>query len=215
MDAAKAFGANLKAARVNCGWSQERLADEAGVGSKGYISDLEKGQRPMPPGATLAKLAAALGIELAQLVVPGVTEERLVKIVGIVGANPDDSIIYTSADDVDAWAPLPPGGTMKSAALEVRGHSMRWVAEDGALIYFEDQRNPPSENMLGDVVICETAEGQVLVKRLLRGSRSGRYDLESQNGPILEDQRLRWAAEITAIIPPKQARRILRRGEAA
>lgn len=215
MDAAKAFGANLKAARESRGWSQERLAVEAGVGSKGYISDLEKGNRPIPPGTTLDKLAAALGVELPQLVVPGVTETRLVRIIGLVGANPDDSIIYTSADDVDAWAPLPPGGSLKAVGLEVRGHSMRWLAEDGALVYFEDQRNPPGENMLGDVVVCETAEGQVLVKRLLRGSKPGRFDLESQNGPTLENRKLKWAAEITAVIPPKQARKIIRRGEAA
>jgi hypothetical protein len=30
-------------------------------------------------------------------------------------------------------------------------------------------------------------------------------------GPPIEDVRLRWAAEPTAIIPPKQARRIIRR----
>jgi hypothetical protein len=31
--------------------------------------------------------------------------------------------------------------------------------------------------------------------------------LESQVGPPIEDVRLKWAAEPTAIIPPKQARR--------
>lgn len=215
MSSSTEFGANLKAARQQAGWSQERLAAEAGVGSKGYISDLEKGSRPIPPGGTLDKLAVALGIRVQDLIAPGITTERLVRVVGRAGANPDDSIIYTTADDVDAWVPLPPGGLRKAAALEVVGHSMRWIAEDGSLIYFEDQRNPPSESMLGDIVICETSDGQVLVKKLLRGSKPGRFDLESQNGPILENRKLKWAAEITAIIPAKHARRIIRRGEAA
>ena len=215
MEPAKVFGANLKAARLARGWSQENLVDAAGAGSKGYISALEKGDRPIPPGVTLEKLAAALQIPIEQLVGPGPSAEVLVRVIGRVGANPDDAIIYTTASDADAWAPLPPGGTPKAAAVEVVGHSMRWVAEDGSLIYFEQQRNPPSEDMLGDIVIVETESGQVLVKRLLRGSRSKLYDLESQNGATLRDQRLVWAAEITAVVPPKQARRIIRRDQAA
>ena len=64
--------------------------------------------------------------------------------------------------------------------------------------------------MLGHVVVVETDTDEVLVKRLLRGSKPGLYDLESVAGPVRSDARLRWAAHITAIIPPFQARRILR-----
>ena len=41
------------------------------------------------------------------------------------------------------------------------------------------------------------------------------YDLESVAGPVRQDARLRWAAHITAIIPPFQARRIVRNAAAA
>jgi hypothetical protein len=95
-------------------------------------------------------------------------------------------------------------------ALRVVGHSMRGVADDGALIYFEDQRTPPTPDMLGHVVVVETDTDEVLVKRLLRGSRPGVFDLESIAGPTRSDARLRWAAHITAIIPPFQARRVIR-----
>ena len=87
---------------------------------------------------------------------------------------------------------------------------MKGVADDGALIFFEDQRTPPTPDMLGHVVVVETDTDEVLVKRLLRGSRPGLYDLESVAGPMRQDTRLRWAAHITAIIPPFQARRIIR-----
>jgi len=63
--------------------------------------------------------------------------------------------------------------------------------------------------MLGHVVVVEVDTDEVLVKRLLRGSRAGLYDLESVAGPTRQDARLRWAAHITAIIPPFQARRII------
>jgi hypothetical protein len=64
--------------------------------------------------------------------------------------------------------------------------------------------------MLGHVVVVELDTEEVLVKRLLRGSRAGLYDLESIAGPTRQDARLRWAAHITAIIPPFQARRVIR-----
>jgi hypothetical protein len=60
------------------------------------------------------------------------------------------------------------------------------------------------------VVVVELDTEEVLVKRLLRGSRAGLYDLESIAGPTRQDARLRWAAHITAIVPPFQARRIIR-----
>lgn len=139
-----------------------------------------------------------------------VAEAGFVPIIGRVGANPDGVVLFATGQDATDLAPLPPGGTDKAAALRVVGHSMRGVADDGALIYFEDQRTPPTPDMLGHVVVVEVDTDEVLVKRLLRGSRSGLFDLESVAGPTRHDARLRWAAHITAIIPPYQARRIIR-----
>jgi DNA-binding XRE family transcriptional regulator len=137
--------------------------------------------------------------------------EPMVRIIGRVGADSEGVVIHTTGQEGFDTAPLPPGGASTAVALEVVGHSMRAVAEDGSLIYFEDQRNPPTPDMLGYYCIVETEDGRVLFKRLLRGSAAGLYVLESQAGAPIEDVRLRWAAEPTAIIPPKQARRIIRR----
>jgi hypothetical protein len=137
--------------------------------------------------------------------------EPMVRIIGRVGADTEGTVIQTAGQEGFDTAPVPPGGAATAVALEVVGHSMRAVAEDGSLIYFEDQRNPPTPDMLGYYCIVETEDGRVLFKRLLRGSEPGLYMLESQVGPPIEDIRLRWAAEPTAIIPPKQARRIIRR----
>ena len=137
-------------------------------------------------------------------------EPGFVQVIGRVGANPEGVVLFATGQDPAELAPIPPGGTDKAAALKVVGHSMHGVADDGALIYFEDQRTPPTPDMLGHVVVVETDTDEVLVKRLLRGSRPGLYDLESVAGPMRRDARLRWAAHITAIIPPFQARRIIR-----
>lgn len=87
------------------------------------------------------------------------------------------------------------------------------LADDGSLIYFEDQKTEPTPDLIGEVCAVETEDGRVLVKRLLRGSAPGLFDLESIVGPTIKDVRLRWAAEITNIVPPRQARRIIVRAE--
>ena len=134
----------------------------------------------------------------------------LVPIIGRVGADSEGSVLFATGQEAGDLVPIPPGGTSKAVALRVVGHSMPGVAEDGGLIYFEDQRTPPTPDMFGHVVVVETDADEVLVKRLLRGSRAGRYDLESVAGPTKENCKIRWAAHITAIIPPHQARRIIR-----
>lgn len=139
----------------------------------------------------------------------GQNTDGLVPIKGRVGANPEGDVLFATGQEAGDLAPIPPGGTDKAVALLVAGHSMRGLADDGALIYFEDQRTAPSADMLGEVVVVETDTDEVLVKRLLRGSKPGLYDLESIAGPTRRDTRLRWAAHITAIIPPHQARRII------
>lgn len=134
---------------------------------------------------------------------------QLVPVIGRVGADAEGTVVYSTGQDTGDLTPIPPGGTIQSRGLFVRGHSMRGLADDGALIYFEDQKSPPTPDLLGYVCVVETEDGLVLVKRLLKGSEPKLYDLESVNGPTLEDRRVRWAAEITAIIPPRQARRII------
>jgi len=68
---ANALAANVRRLRESLGLTQARLADEAGVSSVGMI---EAGKRPNARRATVAKIAAALGV----------SEDELYR-----GANPD------------------------------------------------------------------------------------------------------------------------------
>lgn len=136
-------------------------------------------------------------------------EPGMVPVIGRVGADPHGVVLLSEGQAGRELAPIPPGGTDKAVALWVRGGSMQGFADDGALIYFEDQRAPPTPDMFGKVVVVETETDEVLVKRLQKGSRAGVYTLESLVGPKREDVRLRWAAHVTAIVPPHQARRII------
>lgn len=172
---------------------------------------VEKDARQGVSTATIFALAPVLGTTPSWLLEGRGTEEATVPIIGRVGADADGTVIYTTGQQSGDRAPVPPGGSVDSVALEVIGHSMRGIADDGALLYFDTQKLPPTPDMLGYPAIVETDDGRVLLKRLLKGSRAGLYDLESVNAPTLEDVRIVWAAEITAIIPPRQARRVILR----
>lgn len=141
----------------------------------------------------------------------GEAEARFVPIIGRVGADSSGEVIQADSHQGYDMAPVPPGGSANAAALEVIGDSMPWLAPDGALVYFERQNTPPTPEMVYYNVICELEDGRVLLKRLLRGSAPDLWTLESQIGPPIENVRIRWAAEPTAIIPPRQARIIIKR----
>lgn len=184
------------------GKSQSGLARHLGV-DPSAVNKMVHHKREIK-GKEIAKIAQYLG-EPA----PFTPHSGYATIVGSVGANPDGQVLYEQAYTTGEIAPLPPGATHWAAALHVRGHSMPGFAEDGALIYYEDRRDPPTEDMLGEVAIVGLDTGEVLLKRLLRGSRPGLYDLESIAGPTRRDARVVWAGRISAIIPPWKARQII------
>ena len=61
MDVVQLFGGNVRHHRKLKGMTQEQLAHEVGM-ERGYISDLERGQRN-PTVRALGRLAEALGVE--------------------------------------------------------------------------------------------------------------------------------------------------------
>ncbi len=58
---AKGFGKSVQAARLEKGWSQEKLAEKAGV-SRPTVSRVELGEEPSM--RTARKLATALGLSV-------------------------------------------------------------------------------------------------------------------------------------------------------
>ncbi|WP_130439529.1 helix-turn-helix transcriptional regulator [Streptomyces sp. BK239] len=66
LDLRSSFGLAVREARVQLGWSQERLSVESGL-DRTYVSGLERGKRN-PSLLTQARLADALGTPLYVLV---------------------------------------------------------------------------------------------------------------------------------------------------
>ncbi|MFC3077724.1 helix-turn-helix transcriptional regulator [Phenylobacterium terrae] len=202
----------LRRARIDAGFASALAAAEAHGWNRNTYKSNENGNAPFSYRMAEA-YGAAFGVRPEWLYAgTGAAREdgraAMVPIIGRVGANPDGSVLLSTGQEGLELTPVPPGGSGKAVALRVVGESMRGLADDGALIYFEDQRTPPTPDMLGQVVVVETDTDEVLVKRLVRGSKAGVYSLESLDAPVRADVRLRWAAHITAIVPPFHARRI-------
>jgi transcriptional regulator with XRE-family HTH domain len=148
-DESKARGQRLREARQRAKLSVDQLAERVGYSPSG-VRAIENGQNGMRPDAA-EKFAPALGTTSAWLLTGSGKGEGApyVRIIGRVGADAEGTVIQTGAQEAYDLAPVPPGGTSNSVALEVKGHSMRAIAEDGSLIYFEDQRNPPTPTCWG------------------------------------------------------------------
>ncbi|OYW89639.1 MAG: peptidase S24, partial [Caulobacterales bacterium 32-67-6] len=147
----------LRQARLDAGYETAAAAAEAFGWNRNTYASNENGNAPF--SYRKAKdYAAAFGVSAEWLYdaagpVRASALAGYVPILGRVGANPEGVVLFATGQDAGDLAPIPPGGTDKAAALRVVGHSMRGLADDGALIYFEDQRTPPTPDMLGHVVV--------------------------------------------------------------
>lgn len=133
--------------------------------------------------------------------------DRLAPILGKAAAATDGRVVFAEGQGGLGTVQIPEGASPDSVAIEVEGYSMGFLA-DGALIFYTETHSAPTDDMLGMIVIVGTDHGEVLLKRLLRGSRPGLYDLESINGPMLRDRKVVWAAHIDSIVPPWRAARL-------
>jgi hypothetical protein len=185
-------------------------AKEAGLGDSFIRDILRKGT--MPSAKNLAQLALALRTTDDYLL--GRTDKadasegpRTTTIVGRAGAATDGRVVYSDAQEGLGEVLIPEGASLDSKAIEIEGYSMGFIA-DGALIFYTEVHQAPEPDMLGMIVVVGLDNGEVLLKKLLRGSRPGLYDLESINGPTLHDRQVVWAAHIDSIVPPWRAKRL-------
>lgn len=144
--------------------------------------------------------------------------EDEVKIVGRSVAGAEETLIFDEETDLGT-APMPPGGSETTVAVEVWGNSMRPIAYDGWLIYYDDRRGGLTPDMIGQPCVITLASGQTLVKTPYSGSKRGLYNLESANPAVdtLRDQRVKWAALVTAIVPRRATHKLNKqiKGEAS
>ncbi len=196
------MGNMLKSLREERGWTHERAAEAMGVSRSQFIK-LERGERRL--NADYIGLAAkAFGVAPSRILAD---EDKLtIPIVGRVGATPDGAVLQANGDGHLGELEVPAGATGDEAALEVDGYSMGIYAPDGSVILYHDRRDPPTEDMLGEVCVVGLPDGRVLMKRLLRGSQRGLF--ESIVGETIRDQQIEWAGVVSIVIHPRHAKRL-------
>ncbi len=202
--------ARLVWARRNAGFRGPKdVADKFGFNVNNYKAH-EAGRNGF--GLADAKAyAEAFGVSLAWLQHNEGTWEPdgkpMIPIVGRVGASTDGAIIHDTGDQGSfGQIEAPAGATGGEVAVEVRGHSMGIYAPDGSVIIYDSRRDPPTDDLLGEVCVVGLPDGRVLLKRLLRGSRKGLFDLESLVGETMRDQRVEWAAVVALVVHPRRAK---------
>lgn len=182
------------------------VSREAGL-SVDAIRNILNGKSTNPRTDTLVQIAAQLECSLDYLLgkSPHATEAddapRVVPVVGFIGAGEeffftDDHAKGAGLDEVAA-----PAGTDPNAiAVIVRGDSMLPVYPRGTVIIYHEHAANMRER-LGKLSIVRCAEGRVMLKTPVRGTKRGHYTLKSFNCADIENVKLEWAAPIDWIKP--------------
>ncbi len=205
------MGNRLRELRKSFGLTHEAAAERTGMSRSQFIK-LERGERRLTSDY-IQQIAQGLGVSAAEIISEVVDNVENIPIVGMAGAGPDGTVLFAHGDGGLGFGPPSPNSTEATKALEVRGDSMRGIASDGWLVYFEDDRLSPTEELIGELCVVGLEDDRVLVKVLQPGRGDGLFDLESFNAPVLRDVPVRWACLVTAIIPRKPARKLIRERE--
>jgi repressor LexA len=190
--------AGIRAAR---GWNQEELAHALDAGQSS-VSRWEAGL--IPGGRTLERIRE-LARESGLIERPPIAGNQA-PIMGRVGAGAEIEVEHEQvpADGYDL-VELPFTFPDPVIAFEVAGDSMLPVYEPGEVIVCLRDQVRSTDHYLGRRVIVKTVSGRRFIKRLMRGSRKGLYNLDSWNARTMEDQRLEWVGEIVATVPNRGA----------
>jgi phage repressor protein C with HTH and peptisase S24 domain len=184
---ASRFDGNMKAASL-----------KAGLGET-FVRDLIVRGR-VPTVDNLAKLADACGLPLTAFLGDEPSPHK-VRVVGFVGAGAETHLYGDGQGPFD-WAPSPPDARPNTVAVRVRGTSMAGLIDDGSLLYYDMRSDPPTDDMNGTLCVIGLPDGRVVVKKLYKGGRRGRWNLISTNDAPMLDQVVEWAAKVTSVRMP-------------
>jgi transcriptional regulator with XRE-family HTH domain len=168
--------------------------------SPSAVTDLLNGSRRLR-AEEIAVVAEYLGVEPPRLVGGGQPRHPTgrVPLVGYVGAGAI-AHFYADAqgpfDEVDA----PDAASSSTVAVQIRGHSLGALF-DNWLVFYDDVRDPPGEDLIGRMCVCGLADGRVLVKALKRSQVPGMWTLLSNTEPPIYDVALDWAALVREMRP--------------
>ncbi|MBX3088119.1 MAG: helix-turn-helix transcriptional regulator [Cryobacterium sp.] len=206
----------LQQARDAANLSQADLARRVDM-SQTAIGEIEAGRVARPK--KLREIALEVGTSEAWLLgetdspdpdhqLPSPEAAQVVGVIGMIGAG---GAFDTSVEQIAHGEPLyeielPFFIGPDAIALEVKGDSM-WPRYDPGDVIVCFRRTVDPETLLGWEAAVGTPDGSRYLKRLLRGSAPGLYNLESHNAPPIRDVHLDWVSDVGAVVRAHLVRR--------
>jgi len=124
---------------------------------------------------------------------------QAVPVRGFVGAG---STVhhYDSSHSPAEFAPIAPGVSMKTIALQIVGSSFGNVFNLW-FVYYDNDRSLPTPDLFEKLCVVGLANGTVMVRELRKGTQPNRYHLLSQTEGMIEDAEVLWASAVKAMAP--------------
>lgn len=185
----------------------EQVAESTGL-SVSYVSRLENGARNLSV-KNLNLFAHAFQVQAEELLAkPEGKARTIVPVMGRIGAGAEitpeeEQVPPEGLYEIETMFPIPED----AIAFEVIGDSMWPRYDDGDIVICWRQGVIPDE-VLGWEAAVKTSEGNRFLKRVVRGSEKGTYDLESHNASPIRGVRLEWVASIQSVIRSGQWRKL-------
>jgi len=194
----------LRRARVAAGFETAAAAAAALGVSQATYSQHENGIRGFP--ASKAEKYARRFRVTPEWLLYGRGDEptakptsKTVPLVGYVGAGAVAHYYATGDGGLDD-VPAPLNATPNTVAAEIRGESLGPLLE-GWLVYWDEVRNPPTPDMIGQLCVVGLPDDRVLVKQLKASSAPGRFHLLSNTESPIFDAEVLWAAKVKGMGP--------------
>lgn len=118
--------------------------------------------------------------------------------VPVVGVITEGETLFLGDGDLGRVAPPP--GTEGTHAIQIRTDALWPRFQPGDTVFFRPASTIAPECIGRDCVI-QTAGGRVYIRRILNGSKPGRYRLASYHAPDIEDVEVLWASCVVWIKP--------------
>jgi hypothetical protein len=125
--------------------------------------------------------------------------DPVARIVGYVGASSQE-VYYAGADDPAETVPMPQGASPDTVAVEIRGDSLG-AGLNGWVAFYDDRREPVTQNLLGKLCVVGLPDGRVLIKILRQAPGRKFHLLPNGAGEAILDQRVEWAAKVIHLAP--------------
>lgn len=191
------------------GLKQAQFAKRVGVG-QGTVSKWMSNQQS-PNKRQWDDVEAFLASHESTRHLVHVPKQNTVVVRGLVGAGaqirPDEEQLPPDGlGEIAVPFPVPDG----AIAFRVEGDS-QWPRYDHGDVVICWASGTDIDQVIGWEAAVRTADGHRYLKRIIRGSARGLFDLESHNAPTIRGVKLEWVARVQGVVRAAEVREISRR----